>query len=523
MRRAMIILLLLLLIPFSAAAAESVPAEVKFDLVLEPARDILPGDRICRSIVLENLTEKQLNLAIESVECRGDAALLKALTFTMQQKTAQNPETETTDSAEAAVLLSERTDRLQGQKLDIPLAVGMEAAGDALYSENTERLIFAASQGNAERRSRQTVQLEIQLDFDPEATAELMGAEARIILCISGTEATAGEQSDAGNEGRENGSGYGEGESDSGEQNGMAERKESAGEKSGSSMTVQRYDSTGGSSRGVLSGERIRFEGGPGMEEHFAVQQDIEAQSEVLEVPEDPSEVRSEEAAEQERVSGNPAAEKKAVENDARLASLQERFRSRLAALLNGKAADAEAADELSGAAFDRRLSVRVEETRTNGIRVQQAQSVYGGEAVTVYLGDAEMKSKVRNVLSAMGNLFLWLMIFCAVYAAISAYRERRTGKPAFFMGYKPVMILSESMEPTYPQGSIVLVRKQKRSAETGDVVMFSPGDEGGYVIHRIVGESEDGFITRGDHNNTEDRGTIEAEQIYGTVTGILW
>lgn len=53
---------------------------------------------------------------------------------------------------------------------------------------------------------------------------------------------------------------------------------------------------------------------------------------------------------------------------------------------------------------------------------------------------------------------------------------------------------------------------------------MFSPEEGGGsYVIHRIVGESEAGFITRGDHNNTEDRGAIAPEQILGTVKGLIW
>lgn len=53
---------------------------------------------------------------------------------------------------------------------------------------------------------------------------------------------------------------------------------------------------------------------------------------------------------------------------------------------------------------------------------------------------------------------------------------------------------------------------------------MFSPEEGSGtYVIHRIVGESEAGFITRGDHNNTEDRDTLAPERIYGTVKGLIW
>lgn len=63
----------------------------------------------------------------------------------------------------------------------------------------------------------------------------------------------------------------------------------------------------------------------------------------------------------------------------------------------------------------------------------------------------------------------------------------------------------SGSMEPTIPEGDgFVLVPAGE--VRTGDVVTFDSEHRGEYVTHRVVGTSEDGFVTRGDANPTTDQ-----------------
>ncbi len=417
----------------SAETGES--ASLQIALTLAPAEAVVPGDRITRQILLENLTDKKLKYSVEEIRCTGTAALLPYLTLQL--------------SSEEETLIFGRIDRL-GTMSSFPVSIP-------------------------------EADLKLILDFSSEAEASLMGSKAQIELLLSAAEVIDGEidvpETSAAERGKESAAG-------------------SAGEKSSS---------------GVLFGGAISFLGGPGT--------DL-----AIEVPEDPPlSVENPQQAENQK---QDAAEQKTEVNtdmDSRLIALLDRLRKKQkdrveASEENLTAAGKRQTSDRSG------LSVWVEELGGRDLRIQKTQSTHGGEAVTIYLGEANMKGSARRIFNALGNFLLWFMAFLAIYFALSAYQERRTGKPFFFMGYKPVLILSESMEPTYPKGAIVLVRKQKRAAEPGDVVMFSPEEGSGtYVIHRIVGESGEGFITRGDHNNTEDRGIVAPEQIYGTVKGLLW
>ncbi len=85
--------------------------------------------------------------------------------------------------------------------------------------------------------------------------------------------------------------------------------------------------------------------------------------------------------------------------------------------------------------------------------------------------------------------------------------------------------VTSDSMEPTLSPGDgYVLVQA---GVDVGDVVTFSTPD--GYVTHRVVGDSGDSYVTRGDANPSTDQAAgmppVEEEQVVGralTVGGHL-
>lgn len=94
-----------------------------------------------------------------------------------------------------------------------------------------------------------------------------------------------------------------------------------------------------------------------------------------------------------------------------------------------------------------------------------------------------------------------------------------------FVAGATPYTILTSSMKPTYPPGSLVVVKP----GEGRDIAVGSPityqmrSGEPEVVTHRIVavrqsGAGERTFITRGDNNDVDDENPVKQEQIRGKV-----
>lgn len=95
--------------------------------------------------------------------------------------------------------------------------------------------------------------------------------------------------------------------------------------------------------------------------------------------------------------------------------------------------------------------------------------------------------------------------------------------------GWIPLTVLTGSMEPSIPAGSMVVVQPLEgkevvTDVGTGDVITFMPHpDDPTLVTHRVVsqGVRADGttvFITQGDANGAPDVDPVTAEQVRGTV-----
>lgn len=88
--------------------------------------------------------------------------------------------------------------------------------------------------------------------------------------------------------------------------------------------------------------------------------------------------------------------------------------------------------------------------------------------------------------------------------------------------------VYSDSMESTLDTDDGYLLVPTD-GVETGEVVTFYSAERGEYVTHRVVGESEQGFITKGDNNDATDQASghphVRREHIVGeplTVGGTL-
>ncbi|HET7182153.1 MAG TPA: signal peptidase I [Candidatus Limnocylindrales bacterium] len=94
-----------------------------------------------------------------------------------------------------------------------------------------------------------------------------------------------------------------------------------------------------------------------------------------------------------------------------------------------------------------------------------------------------------------------------------------------WLMGWQLQSVLTGSMSPTYPIGSLLVVGQvDAGDVRAGMAITFEdPGQPGRLVTHRIVALSPSGelqFITRGDANSTADALPVPARLVRGRV---LW
>ncbi|OZE80451.1 MULTISPECIES: signal peptidase I [Nocardiaceae] len=91
--------------------------------------------------------------------------------------------------------------------------------------------------------------------------------------------------------------------------------------------------------------------------------------------------------------------------------------------------------------------------------------------------------------------------------------------------GSTPYTILTSSMKPTYPPGSLVVVKPVDAvELAVGTAVTYQiRSGEPDVVTHRIVATRQSGageltFITRGDNNGSDDENPVQLGQIRGKV-----
>ena len=93
---------------------------------------------------------------------------------------------------------------------------------------------------------------------------------------------------------------------------------------------------------------------------------------------------------------------------------------------------------------------------------------------------------------------------------------------PSFFpraLGIQVFNVVSGSMEPTIPVGSMIFVQPtEAETVENGDVIAFY--SNGVVVTHRVVEnrQLENRFVTKGDANEQEDIQKIEYADLLGKV-----
>lgn len=109
-----------------------------------------------------------------------------------------------------------------------------------------------------------------------------------------------------------------------------------------------------------------------------------------------------------------------------------------------------------------------------------------------------------KSIFAWCGDLLFVLLIAAMIYIPFR---------------YNVRYIESGSMEPGIHVGAIVLIDPtayKEEDPQVGDIAMYQTSTR--EVIHRIIDESDDGYIFKGDNNDSEDFAPVPAENIRGEL-----
>ena len=130
------------------------------------------------------------------------------------------------------------------------------------------------------------------------------------------------------------------------------------------------------------------------------------------------------------------------------------------------------------------------------------------------------MKKIIKKSLKVL-NIAITVLLAVILLSNLYTLAARKlTGKqsPTVF-GFSSAVVLTGSMQGAINPNDMIITKSQ-RDYSVGDIVMYEGGTA--TVTHRIISVSGEGYLTKGDANNTDDGTPIPQEKIVGKVVLII-
>lgn len=137
-----------------------------------------------------------------------------------------------------------------------------------------------------------------------------------------------------------------------------------------------------------------------------------------------------------------------------------------------------------------------------------------------------KIKKKEKSVLDIIvANVITLIFILTFLLMVFFVYCSMTNRMPTVF-GYHMLRVVTGSMDPTYPEGSYIVVKSTDTDKlKVGEVISFYSRDEaiaGQINTHRIKeiknNNGTKSFVTKGDANPTQDPVEVQPEDIVGKV-----
>lgn len=114
------------------------------------------------------------------------------------------------------------------------------------------------------------------------------------------------------------------------------------------------------------------------------------------------------------------------------------------------------------------------------------------------------MKNKIKNTVL---GIFIVLAFILAVILVLPP-----------ILGWKNLVVLSDSMEPSIHKNELVCVKPCLVSEVSEDDVITFLDRHGNYTTHRVCKVEDGTIITKGDANLIQDAWTVDASHLVGKV-----
>jgi signal peptidase I, archaeal type len=135
----------------------------------------------------------------------------------------------------------------------------------------------------------------------------------------------------------------------------------------------------------------------------------------------------------------------------------------------------------------------------------------------------APAKTVGRRILSILGIILCVILIpLLVINLTIIVKSFVYPNEVPSFLGYKPFIVLSNSMLPTIQIGDLVLDKTvDADTLQVGDIVSYREGTTT-VITHRITAINDSGgvrqFTTKGDNNNTADANPVLESDVEGKM-----
>jgi len=124
---------------------------------------------------------------------------------------------------------------------------------------------------------------------------------------------------------------------------------------------------------------------------------------------------------------------------------------------------------------------------------------------------------KLAKMIGFVLTAAVILLLLCNLWL-IGAKTILGQSDPTVF-GYSGAVLLSGSMSGSMEVNDMVIIHREETYAP-GDVITFRSGNA--LVTHRILEDTQYGFITKGDANNAADLQPVPHDQVQGKVVLVV-
>ena len=128
-----------------------------------------------------------------------------------------------------------------------------------------------------------------------------------------------------------------------------------------------------------------------------------------------------------------------------------------------------------------------------------------------------------HKLLTAIGTVLCVVLLPVLIINCILIVKSYTSEEVPDVGGYLPLIVLTDSMYPAIESGDLIICHTaEPEEIRVGDVIaFFDPAGNGSSIVtHRVLEVTEEGWRTKGDNNNTEDRLTVRPDDLVARYEG---